>query len=149
MAKKTAFGSTKRFGPRYGRRNKDKVASLEIQHRGKHKCPFCNYQQVKRLSIGIWECGKCGEKFAGKAYTFEAAKKKPKPVAKEEPQEMPEEEILEEEDFEDSEEDEGSEEEAEDNEETPAEAEVAEEPVEVPEDAPEEERKEAEQAEVA
>ena len=69
MAKKSKFGSMKRFGPRYGRRNKEKVASLEQEYRFKHKCPYCNYEQLKRLSAGIWECVKCKVKFAGKAYT--------------------------------------------------------------------------------
>ena len=84
MAKKTLFGSSKRFGPRYGRRNRDKVATLEKGHRGKHKCPYCNYIKVRRLSRGIWECDKCNAKFAGKAYTFEVAKQVVKPKTKEE-----------------------------------------------------------------
>ncbi len=135
MAKKTAFGSTKRFGPRYGRRNKDKVANIEIQHRGTHKCPFCNYKQVKRLEMGIWKCSKCEAKFAGKAYTFETPKRS-RHKAKEEPEEVQEEDVLEEE-FEDTEKE-------------SAEEPVDEEPEKVQEDASEEEdKKELEQAEVA
>lgn len=75
MAKKTNLGSAKRFGPRYGRRNKEKLAVLEIQHRGRHKCPFCNYIKLKRFSVGIWQCEKCNAKFAGKAYSSEISKK--------------------------------------------------------------------------
>ena len=74
MAKKAKLGSTKRYGPRYGQRNKDKVAALEQEHRGKSKCPYCNYVKVKRLSKGIWFCEKCKAKFAGKAYTFATPK---------------------------------------------------------------------------
>jgi large subunit ribosomal protein L37Ae len=85
MAKKVKLGSTKRYGTRYGRRNKDKVAALEKQHRGKHKCPYCNYVKVIRLVKGIWNCEKCGARFTGKAYTYEIAKKPalipPKPAA--------------------------------------------------------------------
>ncbi len=83
MAKKSKFGSMKRFGPRYGRRNKEKAAALEQEYRFKHDCPFCNYKKLKRLSAGIWECEKCGEKFAGKAYAT-PVKKKVKEVKREE-----------------------------------------------------------------
>jgi large subunit ribosomal protein L37Ae len=85
MAKKTNLGSAKRFGPRYGRRNKEKVAVLEMQHRGRHKCPFCNYLKLKRFSVGIWQCEKCKAKFAGKAYTSEMSKKSANEALKEEP----------------------------------------------------------------
>ncbi|MBN1544793.1 hypothetical protein JW898_05030 [Candidatus Woesearchaeota archaeon] len=91
MTKKTNLGSTKRFGVRYGRRNREKVAILEKEHRGKRKCPFCNYVQVTRLSRGIWQCGKCNAKFTGKAYTLETSKKGVKELAKEELKEIPEE----------------------------------------------------------
>ena len=74
MAKKVKFGSSKRYGPRYGQRNKDKVAALEKEHRGRHKCPYCNYIKARRLSKGIWHCEKCKAKFAGKAYTFHTPK---------------------------------------------------------------------------
>lgn len=32
-------------------------------------CPICTYRKVKRLSVGIWSCGKCGHTFAGGAYS--------------------------------------------------------------------------------
>ncbi len=74
MAKKTTLGSAKRFGVRYGRSNKEKVAVLEKSARGKHKCPFCNYVKVRRVSRGIWECEKCLVKFSGRTYDFQAPK---------------------------------------------------------------------------
>ncbi|MFH1276652.1 MAG: 50S ribosomal protein L37ae [Candidatus Woesearchaeota archaeon] len=61
--------STKRFGPRYGRSTKTKFAKVEVQQRAKHKCPYCNKVEVKRVAMGIWECRSCEQKFAGKAYT--------------------------------------------------------------------------------
>ncbi|MBU0460129.1 MAG: 50S ribosomal protein L37ae [Nanoarchaeota archaeon] len=61
---------TKRFGARYGRRTKKKLAQVEILQRGKHKCPYCNKDAVKRIAAGIWHCNKCEVKFAGKAYTI-------------------------------------------------------------------------------
>ncbi|MFA6089062.1 MAG: 50S ribosomal protein L37ae [Candidatus Woesearchaeota archaeon] len=61
--------SAKRFGTRYGPRNKEKFAIAEIEQRRLHTCPFCKKDKVKRLSAGIWECKKCAAKFAGKAYS--------------------------------------------------------------------------------
>ena len=34
----------------------------------KHKCPSCASPSVKRESVGLWECKKCGHTFAGGAY---------------------------------------------------------------------------------
>ncbi|MBW2964402.1 50S ribosomal protein L37ae [Candidatus Woesearchaeota archaeon] len=110
MAKKVKLGSTKRYGTRYGRRNKEKVAALEKEHRGRHKCPYCNYVRVIRLAKGIWNCEKCGARFAGKAYTYDIQKKPAviPPGPAEQPPE--EEEILEEEDYDEDEDEESQEE---------------------------------------
>jgi large subunit ribosomal protein L37Ae len=98
MAEKTNLGSMKRFGTRYGPKNKEKVAAIENEHRGRHKCPFCNYVKVKRLSSkGIWQCEKCNAKFAGKAYGFETSKKAIMAQVEQEPIEEVEEEVTEEE----------------------------------------------------
>ncbi|MFH0798073.1 MAG: 50S ribosomal protein L37ae [Candidatus Woesearchaeota archaeon] len=97
MAEKTNLGSMKRFGTRYGPKNKEKVAAIENEHRGKHKCPFCNYVKVRRLSSrGIWQCGTCNAKFAGKAYGFETSKKAIMARVEEEPIEEVEEEFTDE-----------------------------------------------------
>ncbi len=56
-----------RFGSRYGRRVRTKIAEIESLQRKKQKCPFCN-GYVKRLSKGIWRCKKCNKKFAGHIY---------------------------------------------------------------------------------
>lgn len=61
--------STKRFGARYGKTVKDKFGVIEQQQRQKYNCPSCSREQVKRVSLGIWQCSKCGTKFASKAYT--------------------------------------------------------------------------------
>ncbi|MCB9362005.1 50S ribosomal protein L37ae [Candidatus Woesearchaeota archaeon] len=71
MAKAKNFGSTKRFGARYGRTVKEKAAKVESVLRKKHKCPYCNTLGVKRQAAGIWLCTKCGAKFTGQAYTPE------------------------------------------------------------------------------
>lgn len=56
-----------RFGARYGRRVKTKVADIESKQRKKQQCPFCK-GTAKRLSAGIWQCKKCKKKFAGHTY---------------------------------------------------------------------------------
>ena len=80
MARKVSLGSAKRYGPRYGKRNKEKLSFLEKQHRERQKCPYCNYVKVRRLSPGIWLCEKCDAKFASRAYSL-TQKKKVKEVA--------------------------------------------------------------------
>ncbi len=69
MAKKVTYGSVKRLGTRYGRTLRFKLGKIESEQRKRHKCPYCNYVQVRRVSVGIWECNKCGAKFTNKAYT--------------------------------------------------------------------------------
>ncbi|MFP4568062.1 MAG: hypothetical protein ACLFN8_03895 [Candidatus Woesearchaeota archaeon] len=72
MVKKTNL-TTKRFGPRYGRTVKQKVAKIEALAKKSYKCPFCSAPKVKKQAAGIWECGKCGKVFASKAYTVDKA----------------------------------------------------------------------------
>jgi large subunit ribosomal protein L37Ae len=40
------------------------TAGLKIAH----KCPQCGFVKVKRLSVGVWKCGKCNFTFTGGAY---------------------------------------------------------------------------------
>ena len=67
---KNKLGSVKRFGARYGRRVKHRLAEIEAVQKGKHICPYCKAPRVKRISAGIWECRKCNSKFTGKAYSI-------------------------------------------------------------------------------
>jgi len=34
-----------------------------------HRCPQCGFPRVKRVSVGVWGCRKCGFTFTGGAYT--------------------------------------------------------------------------------
>jgi len=69
MAKRTKkVGPAGRFQARYGVRARTRLRNVEIIQREKHNCPSCGHQKVKRISTSIWQCRKCGIKFAGGAY---------------------------------------------------------------------------------
>lgn len=61
-------GTAGRFGARYGKKLRAKIAEIEKKQRSWHKCPYCSKFKVKRVSVGIWRCRSCGVKFTGKAY---------------------------------------------------------------------------------
>jgi large subunit ribosomal protein L37Ae len=66
---KVGLGPVKRFGVRYGRTLKHKLAKIEVEQKQQHKCPYCGKPKVSRVSFGIWQCDKCSAKFTAKAYT--------------------------------------------------------------------------------
>jgi large subunit ribosomal protein L37Ae len=69
MAKRSGqTGSAGRFGARYGRVARRRVAEIEETMRDKHECPDCGDERVERNGTGIWECGACGYTFTGGAY---------------------------------------------------------------------------------
>ena len=59
--------SAGRFGARYGRKVRTKIAELESLQRKKQKCIFCG-GIAKRVSKGIWHCKKCNKKFVSHVY---------------------------------------------------------------------------------
>ena len=63
--------SAGRFGPRYGRFIRKRVIDVENLEKATHVCPRCDQSAVKRKGTGIWECRKCGFKYAGGAYVPE------------------------------------------------------------------------------
>jgi len=69
MGRTKKVGSAGRFGPRYGRRIRLSVKEVEAKQKKAHRCPMCKKLSLQRISAGIWECKKCGAKFAGGAYT--------------------------------------------------------------------------------
>lgn len=98
MKKQKTLRSAKRFGSRYGKRVKEKVAAIERVQKAKHKCPYCHYRKVRRLAVGIWQCNNCDSKFTGKAYTI--SKRKTAAIFEEEsPEEILAEEEMEEEEL--------------------------------------------------
>jgi large subunit ribosomal protein L37Ae len=68
MGRTKKVGSTGRFGPRYGLTIKRKLADIESDNKTRWLCPSCCKHSVRKVSVGIWLCRKCGAKFAGKAY---------------------------------------------------------------------------------
>ena len=93
-------GSSKRFGARYGRTIRYRIDEIEAVQKGKQQCPYCHSDKIKRLSSGIWTCGRCESKFTGWAYSVrpltvkeeKEEKKEEKPAeAKEEEEEAAEE----------------------------------------------------------
>ena len=62
-------GSSGRFGPRYGGVMRKAVATIEKVQKAAHVCNKCGANAVYRTQTAIWECQKCGDLFAGGAYT--------------------------------------------------------------------------------
>jgi large subunit ribosomal protein L37Ae len=61
-------GSAGRFGARYGRVARRRVAEIEDEMNDDHTCPECEEARVGRTDTGIWECENCGHAFAGGTY---------------------------------------------------------------------------------
>lgn len=64
--KKKTFGL--RLRTRGGAALQKRWTRIVLQMRVTHKCPSCASLAVKRESSGIWNCRKCGLRFAGGAY---------------------------------------------------------------------------------
>jgi len=73
--KKKSVGSAKRFGTRYGKTVKQKLANVEKKAKATYECPHCGYEKVNQKSLGIWSCGKCGATFTSKAYSVRKEKR--------------------------------------------------------------------------
>ena len=70
MGRTKIVGPAGKYGPRYGVSIRKRVRDILKRKNQKHVCPFCESTgTVKRLSVGIWYCRKCGAKWAGAAYT--------------------------------------------------------------------------------
>ena len=61
-------GSAGRFGARYGRVARKRVAEIESDMHDDHVCPECGADRVDRQGSGVWQCGRCDYKFAGGTY---------------------------------------------------------------------------------
>jgi len=69
MGKRTKkVGPTRGFGAKYGSTVRKRYADIVMKMRAPHQCPQCGFRKVKRQSVGVWKCRKCGFTFAGGAY---------------------------------------------------------------------------------
>lgn len=57
------------LGPRYGRTVRKRWFEIEADLKKRHRCKKCSAKAVKRVSVGVWKCSKCGVIFSGGAYT--------------------------------------------------------------------------------
>jgi len=73
MGRKKKIGTAGRFGPRYGKKDRQQVSDIERIQKQHHVCPRCGLPFVKREASGIWKCKKCGNRFTGLAYYPNAA----------------------------------------------------------------------------
>jgi large subunit ribosomal protein L37Ae len=62
-------GPTRGLGVRYGSTVRKRYIKVITELKKPHRCSQCGFSRVKRVSVGVWQCGKCGFKFAGGAYT--------------------------------------------------------------------------------
>jgi large subunit ribosomal protein L37Ae len=69
MGRTYKVGPSGSFGARYGTVARKRYATVITELRAPHECPQCHISAVKRLSVGVWLCDRCGFKFAGGAYT--------------------------------------------------------------------------------
>jgi large subunit ribosomal protein L37Ae len=62
-------GPTRGLGPRYGATVRKRYVKVITELKKAHRCPQCGFAKVKRESVGVWKCKKCGFTFTGGAYT--------------------------------------------------------------------------------
>ena len=69
MSKSRTTKVVSRLGARYGRTVRKRLGQIETELRKKHRCQNCGSLHVKRISVGVWKCAKCGFTFSGGAYS--------------------------------------------------------------------------------
>jgi len=62
-------GPTRGLGTRYGATVRKRYVKVVTELKKPHRCPECGFVRVKRESVGVWKCRKCGYTFTGGAYT--------------------------------------------------------------------------------
>ncbi|HEY6238380.1 MAG TPA: 50S ribosomal protein L37ae [Thermoplasmata archaeon] len=74
MSKRTKkVGNTGWMGPRYGIRIRRRVLELDRARELDAACPRCSTVTVARVASGVFECSRCGTRFASGAYLFTPA----------------------------------------------------------------------------
>ncbi len=57
------------IGVRYGRTVRNQWATIKQNLKVNQYCQKCGTQSVRRMSVGLWQCRKCGFTFSGAAYS--------------------------------------------------------------------------------
>ncbi|MCI4362883.1 MAG: 50S ribosomal protein L37ae [Thermoplasmata archaeon] len=71
MSKRTKkIGSTGWMGPRYGIRIRRRVLEIDRESEKDAPCPQCSTVTLARVASGVFECRRCGTRFASGAYVF-------------------------------------------------------------------------------
>ena len=68
MGRTKKVGLTRGLGPRYGSTVRKRYMKVVTEMKKPHTCPQCGFPRVKRQSVGVWKCAKCGVTFTGGAY---------------------------------------------------------------------------------
>jgi large subunit ribosomal protein L37Ae len=69
------MGKTKKIGlsgglkARYGATVRKRYVEVMTESKRPHSCPQCRAVAVRRESVGVWKCRRCGFTFTGGAYT--------------------------------------------------------------------------------
>ena len=66
-------GPTGWMGPRYGIRIRRRIVEVDRVRSAASPCPRCSTVTLRRVASGIFECSRCGTRFASNAYAFQAA----------------------------------------------------------------------------
>ena len=66
---KKKAGPTGGLGVRYGASVRKQYTKVLSEMKKPHECPRCASMSVRRESVGVWTCKKCGLTFSGGAYT--------------------------------------------------------------------------------
>lgn len=68
MGKTKKVGPSRGLGARYGSTVRKRYVRVTAGLKKAHRCTQCGFVRVKRVSVGVWKCRKCGHTFAGGAY---------------------------------------------------------------------------------
>jgi len=69
MGRTKKVGPTRGLGPRYGVTVRKRYRKIMTKTKRRRPCPQCGFPEIKRESVGVWKCRKCGHTFTGGAYT--------------------------------------------------------------------------------
>ncbi|MGB9135059.1 MAG: 50S ribosomal protein L37ae [Candidatus Bathyarchaeia archaeon] len=69
MGRTKKIGLAGGFRARYGSTLRKRYVEVMTESKRPHSCPQCRAVAVRRETVGVWKCRKCGFTFTGGAYT--------------------------------------------------------------------------------